>query len=99
MVKEKKTYIDKEKTQSPFVDEVSRQVEIAQLQGVSFFLERTSESIKRATSIIQELESEISRLRYELMATENEYKNLLHANEEFEREILVSQEDRVSKDI
>lgn len=98
MVKAKKTYTNQGKAQSPFVDEVSRQVEITQLQGVSFFLERTSESIKRATSIIQELESEISRLRYELMATENEYKNLVHANEEFERELLVSQQDHVSKD-
>lgn len=45
-------------------------------KSLSFFLERTAESIYKTTVIVQQLESEVARLKYEVMATENEYKNL-----------------------
>jgi hypothetical protein len=48
-------------------------------KNLLFFLESTSESICKTAALIQQLESEVARLKYELMAAENEYKNLRHA--------------------
>ena len=45
-------------------------------KSFSFFLERMAESVHRTTVTIHQLESEVSRLKYEIMAMENEYKNL-----------------------
>ena len=70
--------------QSTLKPESNTQQELAQFKSVSFFLERTAETIKRTTALIQELESEVARLKYELMATENEYKNLTHMNQDLE---------------
>ncbi len=67
---------------------VSENKELAQYKSVSFFLERTSETIKRTTDLIQELESEVARLKYELMATENEYRNLQHMNQDLEKRLM-----------
>ena len=53
-------------------------------KNLSFFLERTSESIRRTTVMIQQLESEVARLKYEVMATENEYRNLRHIADDLE---------------
>lgn len=66
----------------------TRGKELAQFKSVAFFLERTAESIKRTTAMVQELESEVARLRYELMATENEYKNLQHMNQDLEMRLM-----------
>ena len=43
------------------------------------FLSRTSGSIYKTTVMIQQLECEITRLKCEIVATENEYKNLRQA--------------------
>ena len=71
---------------------------VAQYKSISFFLERTSESIKRTTSMIQELESEVGRLRYELMATENEYKNLQHMCQDLELNLIKRSSEKDIKD-
>ena len=55
---------------------------------LSFFLEKTSETIHKTTVMIQQLESEVARLRYEVMATENEYKNLKLISEDLELKVL-----------
>lgn len=64
----------------------------ADYKNLTFFLERTSESIRRATGMIQQLESEVGRLKYELMATENEYKNLKHVADDLDLELSKSAE-------
>jgi hypothetical protein len=56
----------------------------ANYKSLAFFLERTSESIHRTTVMIQQLESEVTRLKYEVMATENEYKNLTYIANDLE---------------
>jgi hypothetical protein len=53
-------------------------------KNLLFFLERTAESIHKTTVIVQQLESEVARLKYEVMATENEYKNLRHMADDLE---------------
>ncbi|UNM06683.1 MAG: hypothetical protein H6925_03225 [Holosporaceae bacterium] len=73
---------------SPLQSGLPANKEIVQYKSVSFFLERTAETIKRTTDLIQELESEVARLKYELMATENEYKNLQHMNQDFEKRLM-----------
>jgi hypothetical protein len=40
------------------------------------FLETASVSIHDLNMLVQQLESEVVRLKYEVMASENEYKNL-----------------------
>lgn len=66
-------------------------------QSLSFFLERTAESIRRTTVMIQQLESEVARLRYEVMATENEYKNLRHIADDLELALSKSNDSCLTK--
>lgn len=54
-------------------------------KSLAFFLERTAESIHRTTVMIQQLESEVARLKYEVIATENEYKNLRYVASDLEQ--------------
>ena len=73
---------------------VADQVTLREYENLSFFLARTSETIHKTTVMIQQLESEVSRLKYEIMATENEYKNLRHASDDLEMKILKAASSR-----
>ncbi|MFN7662873.1 MAG: hypothetical protein ACK5PQ_04040 [Alphaproteobacteria bacterium] len=82
-----KNNLDNHNLGQPTVDPTFSPTPCADYKNLTFFLERTSESIRRASSMIQQLESEVGRLKYELMATENEYKNLKHVAHDFEAEL------------
>lgn len=49
---------------------------IRSYKSLAFFVERTEEAIQRSTALIIQLDAEITRLRYEVTAMQNEYKNI-----------------------
>ncbi|MEI8320822.1 MAG: hypothetical protein WCG05_02270 [Alphaproteobacteria bacterium] len=53
-------------------------------EHLSFFLETTTETIKKITVCMQQLDMEVLRLKYELKAAINEHANFRHKLDEFE---------------